>query len=451
MIDSPAAPPAAPDPDRPDRPDGGDPAVAVTGTPDSPPAPAPRPVAERERIAALDVLRGFALLGILAMNIASFSQPMAAYSNPTVLGRPEGAEFWIYAVSYVVFSQKFMSLFSILFGAGVLLMTRRAEARSGRSAALHYRRMLWLLLIGLLHAHLIWYGDILVLYAVCGMAVYPLRRLRPRLKVAIAIAVMLVPTAVSVRLGSAAAGSPERIEAMRAHWDPPPETVAEEVAIYRGGWWGQMAHRVPASVQFETVFTLLFGLWRAGGLMLLGMALLEWGVLSAERSRRFYAWLALAGLGIGLPVVVYGLSRLVAADWEFPYAMFFGETYNYWAAPLVSLGYVGLLVLALGSRRGAEATAPLAAVGRMAFTNYLMHSVICTLIFYGHGLGLFGRVGRPAQVLIVLGIWALQLVVSPIWLHHFRFGPAEWLWRSLTYRRLQPMRRSAPVEAAALG
>jgi uncharacterized protein len=238
---------------------------------------------------------------------------------------------------------------------------------------------------------------------------------------------------------------------LRANWDPPPETVAEEVAVYRSGWWGQMAHRVPTSVQFETVFTVLFGLWRAGGLMLLGMALLEWGVLSAERSRRFYAWLALAGLGIGLPVVIYGLSRLVAVDWEFPYAMFFGETYNYWAAPLVSLGYVGLLALALGTRRGAEVTEPLAAVGRMAFTNYLLHSVVCTLIFYGHGLGLFGRVGRPAQVLIVLGIWALQLVLSPIWLRHFRFGPAEWLWRSLTYRRLQPMRRAEPAELAAAG
>jgi formate hydrogenlyase subunit 3/multisubunit Na+/H+ antiporter MnhD subunit len=234
-----------------------------------------------------------------------------------------------------------MTLFSILFGAGVLLMTRSAEARTGRSAAIHYRRMLWLLLIGLLHAYVIWYGDILVLYAVCGMAVYPLRRLRPRLKVAIALVVMLIPTAVMVGFGSAVSESPEQVEELRANWDPPPETVAEEVAVYRSGWWGQMAHRVPTSVQFETVFTVLFGLWRAGGLMLLGIALYRWGVLTGERSRRFDSRLALAGLGLGLPVVAWGLRGHLEAGFSFPYSMFSGEIYNYWAAPLVSLGYIG--------------------------------------------------------------------------------------------------------------
>ena len=125
-----------------------------------------------------------------------------------------------------------------------------------------------------------------------------------------------------------------------------------------------------------------------------------------------------------------------------------GSQYNYWGSVLVSLGWVGVVMLACKSGRLAPATAPLAAVGRMAFSNYILQTVICTTIFYGHGFGLFGRVSRVGQIAIVIAVWTVQLIVSPIWLRHFRFGPLEWLWRSLTYRRVQPMIRSEAVSTA---
>lgn len=433
MIDSPASGPSPA------------PAPAVAPPTWSSPVPV-APVAATERIAVLDVLRGFAVLGILVMNVGSFAMVFAAYSNPTADGDFTGLNRWMFYANYLVANQKFMTLFSILFGAGVVLMTGRAAARSGRSAALHYRRMLWLVLIGLVHAYALWYGDILVLYGVCGLWVFLLRRVRPSRLATLAVVLLLVPVGVSVVFGVTVPSWPaDEVAGMRAEWQPDAATVGEEIAVYRGGWAGQMAHRVPTAVKFQTLFTLLFSLWRAGGLMLLGMALFKWGVLSGERSKRFFQQLAVLGLGLGFPLVAYGLYRHVAAGWSFRYSMFFGELYNYVGSVAVCLGYIGLVTLAGRWRWVEHAARPLAAVGQMALSNYLLQTVLCTTIFYGHGLGLFGRVDRTGQLALVVAVWAVELIASPLWLRAFRFGPVEWLWRSLTYGKLQPMRRAGVV------
>jgi uncharacterized protein len=206
-----------------------------------------------------------------------------------------------------------------------------------------------------------------------------------------------------------------------------------------------MKLRVPTSVFFETfLFTVLWS-WRAGGLMLVGMGLFKLGVFSAARSAGTYIVFALLSLGIGIPIVWYGLEQQVAHEWSVKYSFFLGNQYNYWASLLVSLGYVSVTMLLCKSDKLHPMTRPLAAVGRMALTNYLLQTIVCTTIFYGHGFGLFGTVERVGQIAIVAAIWIGQLILSPIWLNHFQYGPFEWLWRSLTYWQVQPMRKSRQV------
>jgi uncharacterized protein len=233
-------------------------------------------------------------------------------------------------------------------------------------------------------------------------------------------------------------------EAREQMWMPTPEMVAKEVAAYQGNWSAQMKFRVPDALQMETVYFWSFTLWRAGGLMLVGMGLFKLGVFAASLPVKGYRWMIVAGALIGIPVILYGTYRDFASGWDFRYVFLYGQQFNYWASLLVSLGWVGFVMLLC--KAGIQAmTRRLAAVGRMAFSNYIMHTLICTTLFYGHGFGLFGKIDRVWQLAIVLAIWALQLVLSPIWLRHFLFGPLEWIWRSLTYWQLEPFRRERPI------
>jgi len=406
------------------------------------------PVSGAERIEALDVLRGFAVLGILAMNIQSFAMVSSAYLNPTTWDDLSGANFLVFAASRLFADLKFMGTFSLLFGAGIVLFSARAEAAGRPAGPLHYRRMFWLWVIGLLHGYLLWSGDILVAYATCGAVAFLLRRCRVRTLFTLAILLLCVPTLTYGALGLAVPHlPPEAKTGMLAFWNPGAEEIAKELAAFRGSWLDQMALRPLQTFAMQVfVFWLYFG-WRVGGLMLLGMALYKGGVVTAARSDRFYRTMAGFGFAIGLPLIAWGLWRDVATGWTLAGSMYLGHLWNYWGSLGVVAGYVGLVMLLV--RRGA---APglrrrLGAVGRMAFSNYLGQTVICTTVFYGHGLGLFGALERWHQAVFVLAVWALQLWVSPWWLARFRFGPLEWAWRSLTYARVQPMRRRAVVRA----
>ena len=198
------------------------------------------PVAEAGRIDAIDVLRGVAVLGILVMNVQAFSMPWAAYFNPTAYGDLEGANLYVWVAGRMLADQKFMTIFSMLFGASMVLMTERAEAH-GDARRVHYRRMGWLLVIGLLHGHLLWSGDILFLYAVCGMLVYPLRRQPPGRLLVLGVAMLAIASAFSVWTGLTLPYWPEeaRSSLIREVWQPPPEMIAGEIAAYRGGWLDQ--------------------------------------------------------------------------------------------------------------------------------------------------------------------------------------------------------------------
>ncbi len=404
----------------------------------------PSPVAESQRIRSLDVLRGFALLGILTMNIGVFSMPEATYFDPTAYGDLTGVHGWVWRLNHSLADLKFMAIFSMLFGAGIVLMSERCSAREQSPAGLHYRRMAWLIVFGLLHAHLLWYGDILVWYGLCGLAVYLFRKLSAKWLIVLGLLSIAIPSGIQLAAGATVEHwPPEQLAAVVADLQPAPEAIAGEVATYRGGWLEQMAHRSPKALELETSVFLFWAGWRVSGLMLLGMALFKLGVFNAERSRRFYAtWIVLA-VAVGIPLISYGVQRNFAAGWKAPDFFFFGLQFNYWASLLVSLGWVGVVMLVCQTSALSPWTRPFAAVGRTAFSNYILQTLICTTIFYGHGLGLFGQVERLGQAAVVAAVWALQLIVSPLWLRHCRFGPLEWLWRSLVYLNRQPFKRTS--------
>ena len=399
------------------------------------------PIAETTRIDAIDIVRGVALLGILLMNIQSFAMPRAAYSNPVAYGDLEGANLYVWVASRMLAEQKFMAIFSMLFGAGIVLMAERADAR-GNARRAHYRRMGWLLVIGLLHAHLLWHGDILFLYAVCGMLLYPLRRQPPGRLLALGALLLAVCSVLFVALGMSFPHWPENERAaFTAEWLPSAAAIEAELAVWRGSWLDQQPVRSAWAFEFETSTLIAFGVWRAGGLMLIGMALFKQGVFSARLPSRFYAVLVAAAVAVGLPLQAYGVALDFAREWQ-AWSFFFGTQFIYWPSIAVSLGYVGLVMLVCRAAALRPLTRSIAAVGRTALTNYLLQTIICTTIFYGHGLGWFGAVDRVGQVGVVAAVWAVQLVASSLWLRRFRFGPAEWVWRWLTYGVRPPLRRA---------
>jgi uncharacterized protein len=413
------------------------------------------PVTAKERIQSLDVMRGVALLGILVMNIQDFSMIGAAYMNPTQYGDLHG---WNYAVWYVcmLFADlKFMSIFSMLFGAGVLLMTSRIEASGRPSGPLHYRRMGWLALFGCLHGYLLWPGDILFTYALGGSVAYLSRKWRPRTLIISGLLFTSVATILAIGCYESMPYWPQKsVTQLREQlWQPPPAAVAKELATYRAGWLTEEKDRVIQNIGMQIQGNLFLAFWRAYGLMLVGMGLFKLGVFSAKAPARVYRWFIALGLLIGIPIIAFGVHQEFAHHWSLRESFFLDFQYNYWASLLVCLFWIGLVMLICQKSWLPGARRRLAAVGRMAFTNYLTHTIVCTFIFYGWGLGFFGKVSRVGQFEIVLVIWAAQLIISPWWLDHFQFGPFEWLWRSLTYWKPQPMRKTpvmpAPTPAEA--
>jgi len=390
---------------------------------------------------AIDALRALAVLGILIVNIQGFARVASAFPMPPSGRIREGTDRWTWAAVYVVADTKFISIFSLLFGAGIAMMSGRAARRGVPGTGLHYRRQLWLLVIGLVHAYLIWHGDILVTYALCGLLLYPLRNLEPRklLWAGGCTVAFVVPLWAAAELSIPYWTEAERVAAA-AEWEPPRAELDAEIEAFRGGVGQQIAARVPLALALQTTALAGMLVWRVGGMMLVGMALYNVGVLAAGRSAAFYRRMAVFGLCSGLPLAAAGIAYRIHVDFAWERAMFVGGLFNYVGSVGVFLGYVGLVMLMVKTGRLGALQARLAAAGRMALTNYVTQSLICGLVFYGHGLGLFERVGGPGQVAVVAGIWVLQLTWSPWWLARFRYGPLEWLWRSGTYMKRQPMR-----------
>jgi uncharacterized protein len=439
--------------------------------PETPALPTAAPVSETQRVKLLDALRGVALLGILLMNIPGFAMP--DYFSESFRTDPTNVNFWVSAVISVVFEGKMRALFGMIFGAGILLFVMNKE-RSGKSVAwLFYRRMIWLVVFGLIHAYLIlWIGDILYLYGFCGMLVYPLRKIRP---IYLAMAVPLVAcfdftagtlfyqyirsARIAYVEASAAQARNETLtetqENALSSWRdiektliPNREDAKKNTEKMRSDYATVAAHLWPLSLKIQTIFMPII-IWDSLALMLLGVALYQWGFLSGQWSNRAYGLVMLIGYGIGLPLVIYSfyhhylhnpnleatLARMEAVPIEWV-----GLIYPFQRILLV-MAHVAVLVLLYQSGFARALFRCLEAVGQMAFTNYIMQSVICTLFFFGYGLNFYAELEYYQIYYVVLAIWILQLIVSPLWLRVFLFGPLEWLWRSLTYWKLQPILR----------
>ncbi|AGB17599.1 putative membrane protein [Halovivax ruber XH-70] len=395
------------------------------------------PTPPSERIVGLDALRGFALLGILMVNIWVFAMPEAVLGNPTAYGDFSGANWWAWFVSDVFFRQKFLALFTFLFGASVVLFTRPDERGGRPTLELHYWRTGWLLVFGLAHAYLLWYGDILVAYAVCGFFVVLLRDLPAKTLAITGVLILAIPSATEVLAGLSIDPG-----ATSTAWQPAKSVLEAEIDAYRGGWFEQFDHRLPTAIRRQTTGFLGYSAYRVSGSMLLGMALFKWGFLTNDRSIREYRRLIVGGGVAGLTVVLTGIVFIESADWSYRAGIFWRQ-FNYWGSFGLAGAYIGLVMLWSRFRPDGVVTQSLAAVGRTAFSNYIFQTVLATSIFYGHGLGLFASLSRVELLGVVLLIWAIQVPVSVLWLRYFRFGPLEWLWRTLTYREVQPMRATS--------
>ncbi len=410
------------------------------------------PPANGSRLVTLDIVRGVAVMGILAMNIVAFAMIPAAYSNPLAYGLEGAADLASWTFSFVFIDGKMRGLFSFLFGASMLLVIQLAEKSGESPRRVTFRRQLWLLLFGMLHYFLIWYGDILIGYALIGMAAWFFREAERRSLVRWGVGLLFVQLLIMGSLAffihslssAIAAGNPSA--GVVAQWTemtgelavPSAAVLREETALYLGPWSGILAHQVTEEATAPLIFTLIFGA-ETLAYMLFGMAALTSGLLTGAWGDERYRRTALIGFGISVPVYA-ALAAIIYADGFSPSGLL---TYSFAASvlvrPVMVVGYAALIILL--TRRGGWLVDRIAAAGRAAFTNYLSASILMTGLFYGWGLGWFGSMSRAELWLVVFTMWAVMLAWSKPWLDRFAYGPFEWLWRSLARWELQPMRK----------
>lgn len=430
------------------------------------------PVEETQRIIYLDVMRGIAILGILLMNIYVFGMVSFLQERSGIYEGTGTLNFNIWFLGNVFIDGKMRGIFSMLFGAGILLFANKAD--KGTTGA-HYRRMLWLLMFGIADVFvLLWKGDILHEYAICGMLLFPLRKLKPVYLVTISILILAFLSYYEssgfyevndMRCSAVQADSllaqgktlTPKQENDKKKWEkilgnrlPLSEaaklrndsTVSAECSIHRGGYVKNLQGT------FEIAQAVLDYQYYLGFLpeiltILLGMALFKWGIFSGITKRRNYFLLCILG-GIGLGIQFYVTSSIPYTKTDL---LTFIDKRNIFIALsyeptriLINLGYIGCIMLFCFSGWMKKLKHVLACTGKMAFSNYLMQSIICTLIFNGYGLGLFGKLQRYELMLVVAGIWIFQMAFSTLWLNKFRWGPLEWIWRLLTYWKRIPNR-----------
>lgn len=392
------------------------------------------------RLASLDVVRGVAVLGILLLNIVSFGLPEAAYLNPHAYGGWHGADLAAWAINFVLFDGKMRGLFSFLFGASMLLVIERAEASGENAGSVHYRRMIWLLAFGLTHLWLVWHGDILAHYALMGMLAFALRDLPVERMIALGVTLIAATVVIFAGLPAAVHAGHDLQALTRTMGVPAASEIARELALYRGDYANILRDRFT-----DHAATPLVMLWYYGpetlAYMLFGMAGLRSGMLRGDWSRERYRRWLLVCWGIALPL--YGALAVyqILAQFRLFSVALGGWTLTVPLRPPMIAGWACLILLL--AKPGGALTERLAAAGRMAFTNYLLTSLICTTLFYGYGLGWFGHLSRWQLYPVVFAIWAMILLWSKPWLARFRFGPFEWLWRSLARGSPQGLRGAA--------
>jgi uncharacterized protein len=440
-------------------------AIPATIAPESAAEVLNQPVSQRERIPTIDVVRGFALLGILLMNIASFAGPQELYTNPLINGSHRTWNLAAWSIRWILFEGKMRAAFSMLFGAGVILLTERAERRGSRNIAdIFLRRNMWLTLFGVLHFYLVWIGDILYYYGLTALLfLYPCRKLAWRHLLIAGVAALALGTGFDTwysydnihdrNAGQVAQAlisqgkklSPVQQDALKK-WNDTLErrkkNRADDLAAMRGSYLAQIKWRAGWGPRIQAEYYYTFGFADALGMMLLGMGLYRMGFLTGNLSYRFYAWTIAIGFLLSLPINGFETAGLIRDNFE---------DSGWWAlyqAGRLTGAVANVAVIVLIAKAGALSwlTHRLGAVGQMALSNYLFTSIGCTIFFCAFGL--YGRLEYYQIYAVVACVWFLNLTLSPVWLRHYRFGPAEWAWRSLTYWKRQPMQRSRLEEEA---
>lgn len=389
------------------------------------------PTTHSGRIHALDLLRGVALLGILLMNIHAFAHPGSAYLNPTQGAGLEGYNFHLWNLNWLFADMKFLTIFSMLFGAGVMLFTDRLKARGEKQGKWHYRRMFFLLLFGLMHAYLIWAGDILVAYSLCGCLIFLWRNASPKKLVISGAMFYSFPVIVACLMYFGL--SHDELMEFFGSYTPDQTEIDAQIKVAMGSYLDQLPERAKGAAGMETLVFMAETFWHVCGNMLFGAFLFRTGVLSAEKSTRFYAKMGLGCLIVGLTMSGIGLYLAHDKAWEATYVMTLGRKSNYVASLITALGYIGLVMWWSKTQALKRAQNLLQTVGRMAFTNYILMSVLAYLVFFGSGLGLYAKLDRLELLGVVAAIWLVMLVLSPLVLGKFKQGPLEGLWRRLTY------------------
>ena len=386
------------------------------------------PVRESGRITSLDLIRGVAVLGILLMNAVSFRFDTGPYFNLSAGGSETWLDWAVGIFGEVFIDQKFMGLFSLLFGAGMILFIDRAAARGRRAVALNLWRNALLLLIGFLH-FLLWDGDVLMAYAISSVFLIAMRKLPNRTLMSVGASVFMLSVACALLA----------------------QSIADTTSAPLSGLWtpGDISDGTSGAISDQETIGLLVLLGfflRALGLILVGAGLYRTGFINGGLPARAYRLTAMIGLAIGLPLAAAGGVITAMNDYSREVA-FIGQIPNTLGTIPSSLGYMSLIILWNG-RADSWLKQRLRAVGRMALTNYLAQTVLGVLVLTVL-LGDFAYVNRGAVLLFVLAVWALQLWWSQAWLSRFLFGPAEWLWRVATYRSGQPLRRPRDSRPAA--
>lgn len=436
------------------------------------------PVSQSERIVILDSLRGIAILGILLMNIPGFALPEPVYGDPSVLNEWGTVNFktWYFIEWFMEGSQR--ALFSMLFGAGIILFVTRQEKKvDGLWPADYFlRRQLWLMVFGLFNAFiLLWFWDILFHYACLGMIMFTFRRLSPKALIIGAAISLLLMTArenldafrdrkmiakgeVIAMMDTAVTKLTEQQKAdLGAMTEFKEKTSAEgkkkkmekSLAAVRGGYGGFYEYQSERSFRGEINY-LYYGGWDILVFMFLGMAFFKNGVLMGKASAKVYWGMFIIGLGLGLVLSYFRLKPLI--DHQFNYFDYTKDTpFEFYeiSRTFRAIGIFGLIMLLYKSGWFKWLFTLMRPVGQMAFTNYLMQSLLVGLFFYGVGLGYFGKLERHEIYYVVGATWLLEIVWSHIWLRYFRFGPLEWAWRSLTYWKKQPMKKTNTKEVMA--
>jgi uncharacterized protein len=435
------------------------------------------PTKRGERISSLDVLRGFSLLGILVVNIENFGGPESLHDLPVgiakaaFLGPHAHLNLMILFLKWIFFEGKMRGLFSMLFGAGVVLLTNRIERRSSadNAADIFLRRNMWLVALGFLHGAFLWTGDILFSYGFNALFfLYPCRKLKAKtlfiagtliwvglattglLRVNGAFDDLELARQMSVIAAEQATGkalTPEE-KKIQQQWNktvaknaaPTTKDVDAEVVEGRQGYWGFIQNKGAKFLEHLGRYESAFGFTETLGPMLIGMALFKCGFLTAELPLSTYLWTAIAGFLISTPLYIIGLWKAYLSNFYFLVLDKWVYSTYYITGESGAIAIAATLLFIIKSGAARPLLRPFAAVGQAALSNYLLTSFLCQMVFVFGPWKLYGQLEYYQLLYVVFGVWIVNLVVSVLWLRAFEFGPCEWLWRSLTYWKPQQMR-----------